>query len=103
MRLRAKDRDLSGDPCFAPVQDSDFSGLPPTAVISAACDPLASDGDVYCQRIRDAGGQAVWVSEAGLVHGYLRARHMSMRARNSFERMIKSLMALRSGTLPHLT
>ncbi len=101
--LRSAGRDLSGDPYHAPLQDTDFSGLPPTVVITADCDPLASDGEVYCERINAAGGQALWVNEKGLVHAFLRARHMSAKARASFDRMIASLKSLSSGSLPDLT
>ena len=52
-----------GDPSVAPLQDTDFSGLPPTVVISAECDPSADDGPAYAARIRAAkiraaGGRA---------------------------------------------
>ncbi len=30
-----------------PLQDRDFAGLPPTVSITAQCDPLSSDGEVY--------------------------------------------------------
>ncbi|MCV6592057.1 MAG: alpha/beta hydrolase, partial [Silicimonas sp.] len=33
-----------GDPTYAPLQDSDFTGLPPTVIITAECDPLSDDG-----------------------------------------------------------
>ena len=87
-------------PDYAPLKGHDFSGLPPTVVISAECDPLASDGDDYVRKIQAAGGAAIWQNETGLIHGFLRARHMSQKARDSFERMIQSLIALRHGQLP---
>ena len=90
----------TGDPYSAPLQDTDFSGLPRTLAVSAQCDPLASDCDVYVQRILAAGGQAQWIDEAGLVHGYLRARGMSRRAAASFERIATGLRHLASGTGP---
>ncbi|WP_299643132.1 alpha/beta hydrolase, partial [uncultured Ruegeria sp.] len=33
-----------GDPTYAPLQDSDFSNLPSTVVVTADCDPLRDDG-----------------------------------------------------------
>jgi acetyl esterase len=83
-----------GDPRFAPLHDNDFSGLPPTVVVSAACDPLASDGETYRDALLGAGGQAVWFNEAGMVHACLRARNMSARATVFFDRVVTGVAAL---------
>lgn len=83
-----------GDSSFAPLQASSFSGLPATVAISAECDPLADDGKHYCNAIVKAGGQATWINEPGLVHGFLRARHISKRAKLSFEKVIAALIEL---------
>ncbi len=98
--VRTAGQDRTGDARFAPLQDAQFAGLPPTVVITAACDPLSSDGESYRDAILQAGGQAIWIEEAGLVHAYLRARHMSARARDSFARMTATLAALQAGHLP---
>jgi acetyl esterase len=99
--IRAGDRQSTDDPTLAPLCDTDFSGLPPTAIVTAQCDPLSSDGEVYRDRIVAAGGQAWWQEEPGLVHGYLRARHMARRARASFARIVAALAALGKGQWPH--
>jgi len=93
-RIRTAGREIGDDPTFAPLADSDFSGLPPTVVVSAEFDPLTGDGDAYCNRIVAAGGQAWWRQEAGLVHGYLRARHSVARARESFARIVDAIRTL---------
>lgn len=92
--IRTAGRDVSGDVTYAPLSDHDFTGLPPTVVITAENDPLSSDGEAYCQRIVAAGGKAWWHEEAGLVHGYLRARHMAARARESFTRIVDAVRML---------
>ncbi|NOC91481.1 alpha/beta hydrolase [Ruegeria sp. HKCCD6604] len=86
-----------GDPTYAPLQDSDYSNLPPTVVVTADCDPLRDDGQIYCSRINAAGGQAHWINEFGLVHGYLRARTSVKRAADSFERISVAIEALGQG------
>ena len=63
------------DPTYAPLQDTDFAGLPPTVAFAAECDPLADDPATYVARITQAGGRGLALTESGLVHGYLRARH----------------------------
>lgn len=85
------------DPTFAPLQDTDFSGLPPTVAVTADCDPLRDDGAVYCEKIVAAGGRAHWINEQGLVHGFLRARTTVARAAASFERISVAIEALGQG------
>ena len=88
------DERLLQDASCCPLNDRDFSGLPPTIVISAECDPLSGDGKDYCDRILAVGGKAHWVNERGLVHGYLRARHSVKRARDSFTRIVDAISML---------
>ncbi|MGR3615672.1 MAG: alpha/beta hydrolase [Paracoccaceae bacterium] len=85
------------DPTSDPLRDSDFSGLPPTVLFTADCDPLRDDAREYRDRILEAGGQAHWVNEEGLVHGYLRARHSVARAQDSFERISIAIEAVGQG------
>lgn len=100
-RIRfAGGKEAKGDATANPLQDSDFSGLPPTVAIGAECDPLCDDAVAYAERIRDAGGEAVAWVEPGLVHGYLRARHGVTRARQSFARIMAAIAALAEGRLP---
>lgn len=84
----------SDDPRFAALADRDFTALPPTILITADCDPLRDDSMIYTQRLQAMGIPVLWVNEAGLVHGYLRARHSAARARASFGRIIRGLSAL---------
>ena len=89
------------DPTSAPLEDTNFGDLPPTVSITAECDPLADDGRDYRDALLNAGGKAVWFNEAGLVHGYLRARHQSERARRSFARIIQQITMLARGEWHH--
>ena len=98
--IRSAGQDKSADPTFAPLADRDFSQLPPVVAVTAECDPLSSDGDVYVQKLRAAGGDGLWRKEAGLVHGYLRARNMSAKAKQSFDWMAAALKTLSHGALP---
>lgn len=93
-QVRTGGADAGSDPSYAPLADHDFAGLPPTVVFSAGCDPLCDDGRDYRDAILAAGGRAVWFEEAGLVHGYLRARHSVTRARDSFARIVGAIRAL---------
>lgn len=88
------------DPTAQPLADRDFSGLPPAVIFAAECDPLADDGHVYAARIVAAGGRAVSRTEAGMVHGYLRARKTVTRARESFARITDAIGCLGRGEWP---
>ncbi|MFC6689079.1 alpha/beta hydrolase [Jhaorihella thermophila] len=88
------------DPTYAPLSDTDFSGLPPTVIFVAECDPLRDDGIAYYENLRAAGCRAHLVEEPGLVHGYLRARHSVQRAAASFERIETAIEALGQGLWP---
>jgi acetyl esterase len=89
------------DPRFAPLRDTDFTGLPPTVIVTAECDPLASDGESYRDALCAAGGKAVWFNETGMVHACLRARVMSKRAAVFFDRVVDGVAALGQGAWPY--
>jgi acetyl esterase len=86
-RARAGEANVAGDWTFAPLWAKSFADLPACIAISADIDPLRDDAAEYVRRVCAAGGEAQWRNEPGLVHGYLRARIMSGRAKASFDRI----------------
>lgn len=81
---------------FYPLVAENFSDLPSTVAFSADIDPLRDDSCLYVEKLREAGVQAIWHNEIGLTHDYLRARHSSQKAADSFSRIcaaIKNLAA----------
>ena len=81
------------DPTHNPMQGN-FSLVPPSMIFVAECDPLYDDGFIYAKKLRQHGGKVKVNDEKGLVHGYLRARHSSQRAMNSFQRISTSIHEL---------
>lgn len=79
------------DPTFVPLAADDLSGLPPCFVSAAGVDPLRDDGVEYVRRLIGAGVTAYCVVEPQLPHGYLRARGMSHRARDAFDRILAAI------------
>lgn len=77
-----------GDVRLFPAGAPDLAGLPPTFLTAAEYDPLASDVADYAARLREAGVPADAVTEAGLPHGWLRARHHVHPAGAAFERLV---------------
>ncbi|TPM91590.1 alpha/beta hydrolase [Mesorhizobium sp. B2-1-3A] len=99
--VRSAKRQAPDDPTFSPLRDSDFSGLPPTVVITAECDPLSSEGETYRDRILAAGGKAWWHEEKRLVHSFLRARTTVPAAAEAFARIIAAAGALGRSEWPY--
>lgn len=79
---------LETDPELSPLKAKSFAGLPRAFVVTADVDPLRDDGPAYVDALRAEGIEAEWRNEPQLVHGYLRARHRSARAGNSFAAII---------------
>lgn len=100
-RIRSAPGQSADDPTFSPLRDRDFSGLPPTVIVTAECDPLSSDGEAYRDRILAAGGRAVWREEPGLVHSFLRARSTVPRAAEAFARIVADTGTLGRGEWPY--
>ena len=90
-----------GDATVSPLQDSDFTDLPPTVTFGAECDPLCDDAQAYAAAVAQAGGRARFHLESGLVHGYLRARATVPRAKASFARITTALSALARREWPY--
>lgn len=82
------------DPTYAPLCTTDLRGSAPCMIFTADCDPLRDDGATYVKRLRNAGVDAEWINEPGLVHGYLRARTTSTRAKQSFTRICDAIARL---------
>ena len=77
-----------------PLAAIDYTDFPETFIATAECDPLSSDGKTFCERVLSARGKATCFNEPGLVHGYLRARHMSARAMQAFRRVVDCVVAI---------
>jgi acetyl esterase len=92
-------RDSASDPELMPLKAADFRGMPQTFVVTADIDPLRDDGRIYVERLQADGVVAQYRNEPELVHGYLRARHMSRRAASSFAAMAEALVHLAGATL----
>lgn len=82
------------DPEFAPLDDDDFTGLPPAAIFAAGYDPLCQDAEDYAAVLNAAGVAVTYRCDPGLVHGWLRARHMSRLAAGAFAEVARAVVRL---------
>ena len=92
----ANDELPTGDAEFYPLVADDFSAAPPTIAISADVDPLRDDARLYVEKLQQDGVKAEWINEPGLVHDYLRARHVSATAGAAFARICEAINTLAS-------
>lgn len=74
-----------------PLLETDFSGLPSAFIVAAELDPLLDDSIRYAEVLNAAGVEATLRTEPDLIHGYLRARHMSAPAGESFTAICQAI------------
>jgi len=81
------------DPGFVAMASKDLSGLPPTHLFPAQVDPLCDDCEIYAKALQSVGVEVVnhFDLGQGLVHGHLRARNVSHKAKACFDEICKSV------------
>lgn len=84
-----------------PLRETNFVGLPPAFIVAAGLDPLCDDSENYAAKLRAANIPVKVRQEPLLVHAFLRARHMSEPARQSFSAIVNAAHHLgHNGRLP---
>ena len=71
------------------TRNFDNDNMPKTLLVSAEIDPLAEDYPVYLESLEQHGCDITFLEGRGLPHGFLRARHLSKKARSVFEEITK--------------
>jgi acetyl esterase len=59
------------DPRVSPIKRADLSGLAAALIITAEYDPLRDEGELYGQRLKDAGVSTTVSRYAGAGHGFV--------------------------------
>lgn len=59
------------DPLVSPIKREDLSGLPPALIVTAEFDPLRDEGELYGQRLKEAGVATTISRYEGANHGFV--------------------------------
>lgn len=81
-----------GHPHAEPLQARSHANLPPAFLVAAGLDPLHDDCFAYAEKLQASGIAATVRSEPLLVHSFLRARHMSKPAAESFAAIVAAII-----------
>lgn len=58
------------NPYAAPMRSKSLAGVAPAIIITAQYDPLISDSENYCARLRGDGAEVIYREYPGMIHGF---------------------------------
>jgi acetyl esterase len=86
------------NPLVSPLEATDLSGLPPASITTAECDPLRDEGELYGERLRAAGVNAITRRYDGMIHGFTQMALITEVANNNIADVARDL---RAALVPH--
>lgn len=73
------------NPYFRPMAAENLSNLPPTFTLTAELDPLRDEGEIFAQRLHDAGVKSVLKRYDSLIHGFALMQGFLPEAREAMQ------------------
>jgi acetyl esterase len=77
----------------SPCHVTDLSGIPPALIVNAEFDVLRDEGQAYADRLAAAGIEAVSVTFAGMIHGFVSDRRLAP-ARAAMQLIVRTVQDL---------
>lgn len=78
-------------PYAFPLSAKDLHHLPPALVITAEYDPLRDEGELYAQRLRDAGILVTLTRYDGMIHSFLNRADLFEKAKGALAEAARTL------------
>jgi acetyl esterase len=79
------------NPYAAPSLAPNLEGLPPALVITAECDPMRDGGELYGQRLLEAGVPTTVTRYDGMVHSFMHMKTLVPQANQALDEAIQAL------------
>lgn len=79
------------DPLVSPVKRKDLTGLPRALILTAEYDPLRDEGELYGERLKQAGVDATVTRYAGAGHGFVQHFSWLPEYRKAYEQTAEFL------------
>ena len=79
------------NPYAAPSLAPNLHELPPALIITAECDPLRDGGELYRQRLLEAGVHVTVSRYDGMVHSFMHLRSLVPQANQALDEAIHAL------------
>lgn len=92
----------AASPLVSPLEAADLRGLPSTLILTAQCDPVRPQGELYATALRAVGVPVQLVPCPGMPHGFFQLPHVLDRAAEAVRR-VGAIMrggALHGGSAP---
>lgn len=81
-------------PDASPAFREDLRGLPPALVITAECDPLRDEGEIYARRMQDAGVPVTMTCYKGMIHPFLNLLGVTSGAQRAVDEIAAAVRAM---------
>lgn len=82
------------DPRITPLHAASLSGAPPAYILTAECDTLRDEAELYARRLRGDGTPVTLVRVSGAIHGFFQYTKFSALARTALQDACGSLRVL---------